>query len=75
MLADLQKVEKEIKWHDHPDYTVANTGDWKAFALLSSETADATNPESLRLLGRGTLMPTAVLNACAYLHTLTGGGR
>jgi hypothetical protein len=67
MLADLQKVEKEIKWHDHPDYTVANTGDWKAVALLSSESADANDPESLRYRGRGKPAPTAVLKACPYL--------
>jgi hypothetical protein len=68
MLAELQKVESEIQWHDHPDYTVANTGDWKAVALLSSESADANNPESLRYRGRGKAQPTAVLKLCPYLQ-------
>jgi hypothetical protein len=67
MLAELQKVENEITWHDHPDYTVATTGDWKAVALLSAESTDASNPESLRYHGRGKAMPTAVLKACPYL--------
>ena len=68
MLAELQKVESEIQWHDHPDYTVANTGDWKAVALLSAESADASNPESLRYRGRGKAQPTAVLKLCPYLQ-------
>jgi hypothetical protein len=67
MLADLQKVEKDIKWLDHPDYTVANTGDWKAVALLSSVSTDYNDPESLRYRGGGKPEPTAVLKACPYL--------
>lgn len=67
MLGDLQKVEKEITWLDHPDYTVATTGDWKAVALLSSVSSDYNDPESLRYHGRGRPIPTAVLKACPYL--------
>lgn len=67
MLRDLQKVEKEITWHDHPDYTVANTGDWKAVALLSAASADYNNPESLRYRGGGKPTATDVLKACPYL--------
>lgn len=67
MLADLEKVENGTTWHDHPDYTVANTGDWKAVALLSATSADANNPDSLRYRGQGKAAPTAVLESCPYL--------
>lgn len=67
MLDDLRLVEKDIKWLDHPDYTVANTGDWKAVALLSSASADYHDPESLRYRGGGRPTPTEVLKACPYL--------
>jgi hypothetical protein len=64
---ELERVETEIQWHDHPDYTVATSGDWKAVALLSAASADHRDPESLRYRGHGTPEPTAVLRQCPYL--------
>jgi hypothetical protein len=67
LLADLDQVESKVDWLDHPDYTVAQAGDWTAVALLSSASQDYHDPESLRYRGGGVSKPTAILTACPYL--------
>lgn len=70
LLRELERVEHEVQWHDHPDYTVAATGDWKAVALLSSASLDHRDPESLRYRGGGVAAPTAVLKMSPYLQEI-----
>jgi len=67
LLADLDQVESKVDWLNHPDYTVAQAGDWTAVALLSSASQDHHDPESLRYRGQGVARPTPVLTQCAYL--------
>jgi hypothetical protein len=64
---DLRKVEGDVSWLNHPDYTVAQAGDWTAVALLSTSSQDHQDPESLRYRGAGRAQPTAVLQRCPYL--------
>lgn len=66
LIADLDHVERDAKWHNHPDYTVANSGDWTAVALIAPETTDPDDQRSLRYFG-GKGHPTALLSSCAYL--------
>lgn len=70
LLRELERLESQVQWHDHPDYTVASTGDWKAVALLSSASADYRDPESLRYRGVGVAVPTAVLKMSPYLQEI-----
>jgi len=67
LLADLDQVESKVDWLNHPDYTVAQAGDWTAVALLSSASQDHHDPESLRYRGQGVARPTPVLTQCPYL--------
>lgn len=32
--AVLESIERGVTWHNHPDYTVAKSGDWTAVALI-----------------------------------------
>jgi hypothetical protein len=66
MLGELQSIERNAAWLQHPDYTVASAGDWTALALLSA-TTNVTDARSLRYHRGDVARPTELLLQCPYL--------
>jgi len=62
---ELEFLEGDTEWHTHPDYTVADHGDWTAVALLSP-TGDHEAVQSLKYSGQ-VPQKTFLLSKCTYM--------
>jgi mannose-6-phosphate isomerase-like protein (cupin superfamily) len=71
MRAELERLEADAVWHNHPDYTVAGAGTWTAIALVSTD-GDHTGPDSLRYRKGARGEATKLLLACPYIREVIG---
>ena len=67
---DLELLENSNQWHSHPDYTVAEAGDWTAIALISPS-GSYDDARSLKYSG-GEGVPTQLLADSSYLGEVVG---